>query len=826
MANKDIDEPPGNVSPDQEFINKHKPPSKWSPPLEDIPPEVLKYTQELSDSLRNLPKSKQSGNNLTHREKIALRRLNRRNEIIIKPTDKGNGIAIMTKEQYKSEAERQLNNPLHYKHIEENITPEIAQNIKKLARKYVAKGLMKSEVADYIVPQETRPAKFYTLPKVHKGLSDIKGRPIMSANNHPTENLSEYVDTHLNKHVHKIKSYIKDTNHLIEILKPLHLPPNAKLVSLDVSSLYTNIPHNEGVEAVKSFMKTHKTEEESEMLGHLTEAVLTNNIFEFNNQFYLQISGTAMGSRMAPAYANIFMDNFEKTHLPNAPIQPIFWKRYLDDILIIFTCDDVEIDKFVTWINGIHPTIKFTLESDPKGIPFLDTFLSINEGHIRIRPYTKPTDTKQYIDPTSCHPPHIIKSIPYSQALRIKRLCTNEEDLIREICNLYGYFKRRNYNDDLLQQSMIRALNSTKPTVKRDTTPTTLIITYNPRNPNYARTLNKIWNKHEKYLTGITKPIVCYKRPKNLRDLLVKALFTEFGAEKTIKKIPLKNRPISTYTDSQLTKPITFIAARCEMDHRILMDEYPNIREALTALENNTNQQMNIHKNCGKINIIPIKGINHIRVGCTECNYSYGFKSNQKSHTINTELMVTCRSLHSGLFGKLYHKTWFCSRKNCQCCSHSIKSPTITAPNGIRYALKKFNCKQEKCVYIIQCTKCGINYVGKTVTQLNWRFNNHKSAARTNKAFKISQHFNGEDHSINEMAIGIIETSNNEYFLNIMEAYWINTLSTLSKGLNTKNEEMYNMDPNIAAITRHFSHSPLCSPYISNRITEECQLAP
>ena len=118
-----------------------------------------------------------------------------------------------------------------------------------------------------------------------------------------------------------------------------------------------------------------------------------------------------MGTRVAPSYAYIFMHMFETFHLPNAPIQLILWKRYIDDILALFVCTDQQLQEFNTWLNPLQTTIKFIMEYKEEGIPFLETVLKTEKSKIRIRPYSKPTDTKQYIQPNSCNPPDILRSI-------------------------------------------------------------------------------------------------------------------------------------------------------------------------------------------------------------------------------------------------------------------------------------------------------------------------------------------------------------------------------------------------------------------------------
>ena len=129
---------------------------------------------------------------------------------------------------------------------------------------------------------------------------------------------------HLQPLVHKLPSFVKDTNDFLNKLLTIgNLSANSLLVTLDVSSLYTNIPHNEGTNACERFLRTssHKTIPTS-TLCDLIRMILTMNNFSFNDNHYLQIHGTAMGTKMAPSYANLFLGFFEANALKNAPFQP------------------------------------------------------------------------------------------------------------------------------------------------------------------------------------------------------------------------------------------------------------------------------------------------------------------------------------------------------------------------------------------------------------------------------------------------------------------------------------------------------------------------
>ena len=126
--------------------------------------------------------------------------------------------------------------------------------------------------------------------------------------------------------------------------------------------------------------------------------ILTMNNFTFNDKHHLQIHGTAMGTRMAPSYANLFLAKFETDALSRAPYnQPHTWWRYIDDIFMIWTHSVDDLHAFTSYINSIHPTIKFTSNYSFTSTPFLDVNVFENNGNITTDLYTKTTDKHQYL---------------------------------------------------------------------------------------------------------------------------------------------------------------------------------------------------------------------------------------------------------------------------------------------------------------------------------------------------------------------------------------------------------------------------------------------
>ena len=133
------------------------------------------------------------------------------------------------------------------------------------------------------------------------------------------------------------KHKLKDITDFLNKLSNLGtLPSNAMLVTLDVSSLYTNIPHNEGIDACRHFLGTRTDKHiPTETLCDLLRMILTMNNFTFNQEHYLQVHGTAMGTKMAPSFANLFLGIFEIDALSNAPFHFHTWWRFLDDVFVI-----------------------------------------------------------------------------------------------------------------------------------------------------------------------------------------------------------------------------------------------------------------------------------------------------------------------------------------------------------------------------------------------------------------------------------------------------------------------------------------------------------
>ena len=152
---------------------------------------------------------------------------------------------VSEREDYLAEAEKQLDNKNVYKKVTKEVEVSLEKTIKGVLGK-VRKTL------DYFLVNNPKLGGFYLLPKIHKRLHDIPGRPVISNSSYYTENISSFIEYHLKPLAQKVKSYIKDTNDFLRELSNLpSLPEDVMLCTLDVVGLYPNIQHEGGLAAIK-----------------------------------------------------------------------------------------------------------------------------------------------------------------------------------------------------------------------------------------------------------------------------------------------------------------------------------------------------------------------------------------------------------------------------------------------------------------------------------------------------------------------------------------------------------------------------------------------
>jgi hypothetical protein len=185
--------------------------------------------------------------NLAQAERSALKDIQERDNIIIKPADKGSAVVVMDKTTYLQEK------------VDSDPTLDFTQKITRALECMHARGHIDDKTMKYLTPEDPKPGHFNILPKIHK--ENNPGRPIVSANGHPTEKISEFIDFHLRPFVENLPSHIKDTTDYLKKMENLTIPENTTLVTMDVTSPYTNIPHDDGMAACRKIWEQRTVQE-------------------------------------------------------------------------------------------------------------------------------------------------------------------------------------------------------------------------------------------------------------------------------------------------------------------------------------------------------------------------------------------------------------------------------------------------------------------------------------------------------------------------------------------------------------------------------------
>ena len=438
------------------------PKSGWIPPY--CSPETQKQLKHLEQQIKEI-NLKQAKSNLTKMEFQAIKSLLDNKNIIIKPADKGSSVVIMDKTDYLIEGYRQLANENHYKKIRSPVSPKASDIINNILDDLNKEKIIDKKQLEYLmVPEQPRERKFYMLPKIHKDKSkwtDGKippGRPIVSDCDSDTYAISEYIDYFLAPLAKKHDSYLKDTQDFLEKLNGVTPTDNCLLITLDVDSLYTNIDSTDGMKSVENAFENHPDPKRPDpQLLDLLNICLKFNDFKFNDEWFLQVGGTAMGKKFAPNYANIFLAQWEQEALSKSPQKPLSYLRYLDDIFIIWPHSKSDFDKFFKILNTHHPNIKLKSTIHDKLINFLDvTVFKGPQFHLEkkldTKVYFKPTDTHELLHRSSYHPKHTFSGIVKSQINRFHRICNNKTDFDEACTILFSALKHRGYPSRFLRK--------------------------------------------------------------------------------------------------------------------------------------------------------------------------------------------------------------------------------------------------------------------------------------------------------------------------------------------------------------------------------------
>lgn len=497
--------------------------------------------------------------NITREEKQSLHNLRNNMDIIITKADKNSTICVLNATNYINEGLRQLNNDVFYQELNEHHMGTINKSTEEIINSLHNNSFIDDTTYKFLKSNinNDKIGHFFMLPKIHKLTIDtlqeietnaqlqnnliIPGRPIVSLKNTHLQNIGKFIDYFLKPLVQKQYTYIRDTKHFINIIENTKFHNNIYLVTFDAKNMYTCLEFNEIKTAAFNALSGMTQSDYVIPLPPVTELmtllelVLNNNIFTFNNKIYRQKVGVPMGGAASAELADLRMYEIFENILHNFDNRNCIklCRRFRDDGFLVMQTSLEEIHRFFEIANQAHQHLKFTYEISEQSITFLDVTVYKgqrfqSENILDINTFIKPTETFQYLDRSSAHPPTVFKGFIKGEIIRYIRNTSDEANLNKIIQQFKGHLLNRNYTSEEIDTAIHEALSFNREELlgenNRNKSKAHVFITrYNPAVKQLKRKLIKHWHmlKDNNDTAGLfnNEPIVAYKRHRNLQEI-------------------------------------------------------------------------------------------------------------------------------------------------------------------------------------------------------------------------------------------------------------------------------------------------------------------
>lgn len=397
----------------------------------------------------------------------SVRDLYNNDDIVIKPADKNLGTCILSTTLYTELCLKHLNDSATYERLPSFSTSRsyailrlilsnnsllfesdpYDKNYKQLST--LAKSLLQLE-------KTAKPCSFYVLPKVHKGLDNLSGRPIASSLHTLTYHASKYLHNCFLPIVKMLPGIChSSSSFILDLQTPPPLSDSSCILCADVKSLYPSIPTDYGLMAVQHTLRYFEGHPSFQLLGssnfllQLLKWVLSNNFIEFNSNIYRQCKGTAMGTPVAVCYANMVLFYMEQ-HCINTSTC-LFYRRYIDDVFAIFTSETAARD-FVRKFQLMNSDIQFEAITYGRSGVFLDAEISISATNtISTKVYQKAMNKYLYLPPFSAHDRSCMAGVIKQELVRYRLLCCSDADFHNVVDSFMQRLLRRGYTATYLQ---------------------------------------------------------------------------------------------------------------------------------------------------------------------------------------------------------------------------------------------------------------------------------------------------------------------------------------------------------------------------------------
>ena len=427
--------------------------------------KTIQINPNLKEQLRGestKQRGKTKSNIITPRLRAAAKALREDETIVVRKADKSNMYVIMDKNEYNKKLNDILSDKTKFKRITKNPTDELKKKIYKITKEVntkCGKKLLKQPTGDF------EPGYIYGNVKTHKPGNKL--RPIISQVTTPTYTTAKQLDELIKPYIpatFMLKSRDEFIN-IIQTTKPKNAPS-----SLDVESLFTNVPVRETIKIIIKNVYHHETlpppaidpKKLEELLLLCTTSVPFRNV---DGKMYMQTDGMSMGSPLGPTFANFYMADLENRVLNIPNMKPNIYCRFVDDI---YTDADHELLLEIKKSMEDNSVLKFTYEESQDGqLPFLDILTMYTPDNFSSKVYVKPTDNGMCLNGMSECPDRYKETVILSYVKRAWTTCSSYEYFQSEMSRVKQVLVNNSYSNKMIDKtikSFLEKVNKTETT--------------------------------------------------------------------------------------------------------------------------------------------------------------------------------------------------------------------------------------------------------------------------------------------------------------------------------------------------------------------------
>lgn len=462
--------PPSTAISHRYFVKEKKTIPNTNLLKDDTPIDIVNYY--LSTNLRSQfvgsiatkyaqiikRRSLTASHNIFHISLRKIQQQQQQQQFIIKPSDKNLGICVVSPSWYRSQIWKHLLSPT-YEDITQSSVYLIASAAEAL-RKMVNSVSMSFTLRKFLLQHISCPcaSQFYVLPKVHK--VPISSRPITADHSSLCNPASRVLAGIFNSLIGNFPNILKNSFELAKMLDNTSYPQGKILITLDVESLYPNMSEIH-VRAMKIVLKKFLTQAQvDESILPIDDVlkffdfILKNHFVKFDGKVFRQINGVAMGTPLAPPFANIALAYLENSVISKYSTHISFYKRYIDDIVILWNDTPELLNLFVKDLaTALHVTLNVT--SQGTSVDFLDLNIFMGPRFtssciLEYRTAQKALNNYLYLPPRSNHPRHNFTGMIFGEIKRYSRTNSSPEEFYKLLNKFVSRLQARGFPNKVI----------------------------------------------------------------------------------------------------------------------------------------------------------------------------------------------------------------------------------------------------------------------------------------------------------------------------------------------------------------------------------------